>query len=230
MENTKNKITIAIDGHSSTGKSTLAKALAKHLNYIYVDTGAMYRAVTWYAINNDLINSSGINEIALINSLDKISIGFTNISGKNHTNVNGLDVEGYIRGLEVANWVSKIASIPQVRKKLVAEQQYLGREKGVVMDGRDIGTVVFPDAELKFFMTADAKVRAQRRYDELTEKGESVNFEEVLSNVKERDFMDENREDSPLRKAKDAVLVDNSEMSREEQLEKILSLVKKLDI
>lgn len=224
MENTS-KITIAIDGHSSTGKSTVAKTLAKQLHYVYVDTGAMYRAVTWYALYKNMINDSGINTNLLITSLNDISISFTNISGENHTFVNGIDVEKEIRGLEVANWVSKIAGISEVRMKLVTAQQAMGKEKGVVMDGRDIGTVVFPDAELKIFMTANPEVRAKRRYDELVSKGDTVDFEAILANVKERDFLDENREDSPLKKAEDAILIDNSKLSREEQLTYILSLV-----
>ncbi len=225
MENTNKKITIAIDGHSSTGKSTIAKSLAKYLNYIYVDTGAMYRAVTWFALKQGLIDDSGIKRVQLISRLDEISISFTNISGENHTIVNDLDVEREIRGLEVANNVSKVASIPEVRRKLVAEQQFLGSAKGVVMDGRDIGTVVFPKAELKVFMTASADVRAQRRYNELRGKGEEVDFDDVLKNIEERDFLDENRKDSPLVKADDAILLDNSKLSRNQQFDHIISLV-----
>ncbi len=229
MENTNNaqQIVIAIDGHSSTGKSTVAKEIAKKLNYIYVDTGAMYRAVTWFAIQQKHINvsSSTFNKKALIHDLDQIAISFQNISGKSHTLVNGIDVENAIRSLEVANWVSKVAAIPEVRKKLVAEQQILGEKKGIVMDGRDIGTVVFPEAELKIFMTADAQKRAVRRFEELKAKGEDVNYLNVLANIKERDYLDENRSDSPLKKADDAILIDNTNLTKEAQLNYMLTLV-----
>jgi len=224
LENTNN-IIIAIDGHSSTGKSTVAKTLAKSLNYIYVDTGAMYRAVTWYALQNGIINNS-INVNLLIDKLEAISISFKNIKGCNHTFVNGVDVENEIRGLEVANWVSKVASISEVRKKLVSEQQAIGGNKGIVMDGRDIGTVVFPNASLKIFMTASAEIRAKRRFEELLQKEETVTYETVLANVIQRDFLDENREDSPLRKANDAVVIDNSKLTKEAQFEYVLQLAK----
>ncbi len=223
-ENTK--IVIAIDGHSSTGKSTVAKELAQHLNYIYVDTGAMYRAVALFALQQKFITDN-LNTDALINALPQIQIDFkkdTNgglITFLNHTNV-----EGQIRSLEVSNWVSDVAAIPQVRKKLVEQQQKIGSAKGVVLDGRDIGTVVFPDAELKLFMTASAEIRAERRFKELQAKGDTqVNFEAVLENVQKRDHIDSTRKDSPLLKAADAHLIDNSNLSKEAQFNLILDLV-----
>ncbi len=225
MGNIKNKLTIAIDGHSSTGKSTVAKSLAKQLGYIYVDTGAMYRAVTLYAIQQNYISEQGLDKEQLVSALDLIDVSFSNINGKMHTFLNDIDVENEIRGLEVAKWVSPVASISKVRKKLVSLQQGMGKYGGVVMDGRDIGTVVFPNAELKIFMTADAAVRAKRRYDELIAKGDTVTFEEVLTNVEERDFIDENRNDSPLKKAEDAILLNNSNLTREAQLTFLLKLV-----
>ena len=221
------KITIAIDGHSSTGKSTVAKQLAKALDYIYVDTGAMYRAVTWYALENNIINQS-LNTNLLIEELPNIDIRFIQVANFAYPliHVNGKNVDEDIRSIEVSKWVSKVAAISEVRKKLVEQQQQMGKDKGIVMDGRDIGTVVFPDAELKLFMTASAEIRAERRYNELLAKGKDINYQDVLDNVNSRDIMDSTRKDSPLVQAKDAILIDNSTTSREEQFEQILSLVK----
>ncbi|TYA78773.1 (d)CMP kinase [Seonamhaeicola marinus] len=223
-----NKITIAIDGYSSTGKSTIAKQLAKRLGYVYVDTGAMYRAVTLYAMQKDLIHESDFNVEALIYQLDKINITFKyNIDlGFAEVYLNGVNVEKRIRTLDVSGFVSKVAAVSDVRQKLVAIQQQMGQDKGVVMDGRDIGTVVFPDAELKLFMTSSAEKRAQRRFKELKDRGDDVLYEDVLKNVQERDFLDSNRKDSPLVKAKDAIEIDNSNLSLEEQFEKVLRLVR----
>lgn len=222
-----NKITIAIDGFSSTGKSTVAKALAKHLGYIYVDTGAMYRAVTFYAMQNKLISDNHFDREKLISKLDNIIIRFVFNQEKGFSEVylNDTNVEKEIRTLEVSQFVSQVAAIPEVRKKLVEIQRRIGNNKGVVMDGRDIGSVVFPDAELKIFMTASPEKRAKRRYDELLDRGEIVIFDDVLKNVKERDYIDSNRKDSPLIKVKDAVEIDNSDLSLEEQFEKICVLI-----
>ncbi len=218
------KITIAIDGHSSCGKSTMAKDLARKIGYIYVDTGAMYRSVTLYALRHQLMDEEHIEEEQLRESMDDIRISFAlnAETGRPDTYLNGECVEQEIRGMEVSNNVSRIAAIPFVREAMVAQQQQMGRDKGVVMDGRDIGTVVFPDAELKIFVTASAEVRAQRRYDELRGKGEEADYDEVLRNVKERDYIDSHREVSPLRQADDAILLDNSEMSIPEQNEWLL--------
>ena len=221
------KITIAIDGFSSTGKSTLAKELAKYLGYIYVDTGAMYRAVTYYAMQNNYINHEEFNKQALINDLPKIKLTFQfnpNL-GFAEMYLNNINVENEIRTIEVSSFVSKVAEVSEVRAKLVEQQQEMGKNKGIVMDGRDIGTVVFPDAELKIFMTASAQTRAQRRYDEMSEKGQPVSYETVLENVQQRDFIDTHREDSPLVKADDAIEIDNSHLSREEQFQVVLDLV-----
>lgn len=221
------KITIAIDGFSSTGKSTIAKLIAKKYNYIYVDTGAMYRAVSLYAKNNNFVGKSYLNEKELISNLNNISLSFhfNEELGFAEMFLNNSNVEKEIRTLEISELVSKVAAISQVRKKLVAEQQLMGKNGGIVMDGRDIGTVVFPDADLKLFMTASADKRAKRRYKELTDRGDKVNFDEVLFNVQERDRIDSTREDSPLIKAKDAIEFDNSDMSIKEQFERIISLV-----
>jgi len=228
LETTK-KIIIAIDGHSSTGKSTVAKELSEHLNYTYIDTGAMYRSVSLFALEKGYIKNESIDEKLLVESLDEIAIEF--LSNKEteriETFLNGKNVEKKIRSLEVSNYVSHIASISEVRKLLVKQQQIMGKQKGVVMDGRDIGTVVFPEAELKLFMTASPEVRATRRYEELTNNGEKVSYKEVLQNVEERDYIDSNREDSPLIQAHDAHLIDNSKLSREQQFKLILDLVKK---
>lgn len=221
------KITIAIDGFSSTGKSTLAKQLAKHLGYIYVDTGAMYRAVAFFAMQNNLISSDSFNKVGLVNQLKDIMLEFkfnTDL-GFAEMYLNGDNVEKDIRTIEVSGFVSKVAEVSEVRAKLVEQQQEMGKNKAIVMDGRDIGTVVFPDAELKVFMTASASTRAQRRYDELLQKGDVVTYEEVLKNVEERDYIDTHREDSPLVMASDAVEIDNSYLNREEQFEAVLDLV-----
>ncbi|WP_327018457.1 (d)CMP kinase [Croceibacter atlanticus] len=222
------KITIAIDGYSSTGKSTVAKQLASHLNYIYVDTGAMYRAVTLYALNNNIISETVFNKEKLINELDNIEITFKYNETKGFAEVllNSINVEHQIRTLKVSNFVSPIATVSEVRKKLVSQQQRLGKDKGVVMDGRDIGTVVFPDADLKLFMTASAEERAQRRYKELIERGDAVNYEDIYNNVVERDLIDTTRKDSPLVKAKDAIEIDNSQLTLDGQFHTILQLVK----
>ena len=221
------KITIAIDGFSSTGKSTVAKGLAKKLGYVYVDTGAMYRAVTLYMMRKLFVSENNLNEESIVRHLPFISLKFifNEDLGYGEMYLNDENVEKEIRYMEVSEQVSKVAAIPQVRKMLVEQQQEMGKEKGVVMDGRDIGTVVFPDAELKIFMTASTEKRAQRRYDELKERGDEVEYEAVLKNVKDRDFMDSTREDSPLIKADDAVEFDNSEMGLEQQFDEILKIV-----
>ena len=213
------KITIAIDGHSSCGKSTMAKDLAREVGYVYVDTGAMYRSVTLYALRNGLFTEGGINEEALRQQMANIQISFkfNAETGRPDTYLNGELVEHDIRTMEVSNHVSPIATLGFVREAMVAQQQQMGKDKGVVMDGRDIGTVVFPDAELKVFVTASAKVRAQRRYDELKAKGMEADFNEILKNVEERDYIDSHREVSPLRKADDAIELDNSNMTIAEQ-------------
>ncbi len=215
------RIIIAIDGHSSCGKSTFAKAIAARLGYIFIDTGAMYRAVTLYALEHGAIESCIANESKIEAMLEDININFrfNPERGASDIYVNGDMVEGKIRTIEVSNCVSAVSSIGAVRSKLVAMQQAMGRDGGVVMDGRDIGTVVFPDAELKIYMTADAMVRAERRYKELTAKGDSVSLEEIYENVVSRDHADMTRAISPLRKAEDAIVLDNSHMSVEEQME-----------
>lgn len=220
MDKIIKKIVIAIDGFSSCGKSTFAKAIAARLGYIFIDTGAMYRAVTLCAIRQGAVDENSVNEQAVVALLDglEVSFKFNAERGASDVYVNGECVEGAIRTIEVSNCVSRISSIRQVREKLVALQQQMGRDRGVVMDGRDIGTVVFPDAELKIFMTADPKVRAERRYAELTAKGDVVTMEEILENVISRDEADMTRAISPLRQAEDAVVLDNSYMSVEEQM------------
>ena len=220
METSKN-IIIALDGFSSCGKSTFAKSIAQRLGYIFIDTGAMYRAVTLYALEHGAIQSGIVDESAVVALLPEISITFrfNPQRGASDIYINGDLVEGKIRTIEVSNCVSSVSAIAEVRKKLVAMQQEMGKQKGVVMDGRDIGTVVFPDAELKIFMTADPKVRAERRYAELTAKGDNVSFEEILENVVSRDKADMTREISPLQQAEDAIILDNSHMTVAEQME-----------
>jgi len=222
------KITIAIDGYSSTGKSTVAKQLADSLGYVYVDSGAMYRAVALYAMEQGIISKEHFDKAKLIASLPFIQLQFEKKEegGKAHVFLNGHDVENEIRNLEVSEFVSPIATIPEVRAKLVVQQQEMGRKKAVVMDGRDIGTVVFPDAELKIFMNASAQERAQRRYKELLKRGENIKFEDVLQNLEDRDRIDSNRKDSPLRKASDAIEINNSEMNIEDQFQMVLQLAK----
>lgn len=214
------KITIAIDGHSSCGKSTMAKDLARELGYVYVDTGAMYRAVTLFAIREGLFRTDGSVDAAALESRMnevKVAFAFNEATGRPDTLLNGENVEREIRTMEVSAHVSQVAALPFVRSAMVARQQEMGRDKGVVMDGRDIGTTVFPDAELKIFVTASPEVRARRRYDELRAKGMEADFDDILKNVEERDYIDSHREVSPLRKADDAIELDNSNMTIEEQ-------------
>ena len=221
--NMNNKIIVAIDGYSSCGKSTIAKALAKYAGYTYVDTGAMYRAVALYAQRIGIANpESGYTD--LLAQLDNIQIGFIQTPDGQHVTLNGEDVEASIRTLEIGNLASQISTIKEVRAFLVAQQQAMGEKKGIVMDGRDIGTVVFPNAELKLFLTASPEVRADRRFKELQAKGENPVWEEVLADVNDRDYRDTHRAESPLRQAEDAVVVDNSQMSREEQMEYIIEV------
>ena len=210
------KIIVAIDGYSSCGKSTIAKELAKYAGYIYVDTGAMYRAIGLYTLRNGLTD-----EAAIIQALPQIQVGFIQAGGAQHVTLNGEDVESQIRTLEVGNRASQVSQIKEVRAFLVAQQQAMGKDKGIVMDGRDIGTVVFPKAELKLFLTASPEVRAQRRFDELVEKGEKPDYNAVLADVNDRDYRDTHRAESPLRQAEDAIVVDNSHMTREEQMQVI---------
>ena len=223
------KITIAIDGHSSTGKSTLAKQLAKALNYIYIDTGAMYRAVTLFAMQQGFITSDAFDAGQLVANLNHVflSFKFNEDLGFAEIYLNDENVEEKIRSIEVSNFVSKIAEVSAIRTKLVQQQKKYGIDKGVVMDGRDIGTVVFPDAELKIFMTASAEIRAERRFLELQEKSPNITFDEVLKNVVERDKIDSTREDSPLIVAENAVMIDNSNLTKEEQFNLILDLAHK---
>lgn len=213
-------IIVAIDGYSSCGKSTIAKALAKHAGYTYVDTGAMYRATALYAQRQGL--AEHLEQI--IPLLKDIQIGFTQTPSGQHVTLNGEDVEAYIRTLEIGNLASQISTIKEVRAFLVAQQQAMGEKKGIVMDGRDIGTVVFPKAELKLFLTASPEVRAERRFKELQSKGENPVFEDVLRDTNDRDYRDTHRAESPLRQADDAVVVDNSHMTREEQMEHIIKV------
>lgn len=224
-----NKITIAIDGFSSTGKSTVAKRLAKHLGYAYVDSGAMYRAVTWFAMKNNFINKERFDVDSLVSHLDDIHIRFVfnKDVGFAEVYLNDVNIEENIRTLEVSSFVSKVAEVSEVRSMLVKQQQKLGKGKGVVMDGRDIGTVVFPEAELKLFLTASSDDRAKRRFDELTKRGDNVLFDDVFQNIEERDYIDSHREDSPLVRADDAIKIDNSSMTKDEQFDLILGLVNK---
>ncbi|KIO52420.1 (d)CMP kinase [Flavobacterium hibernum] len=221
------KITIAIDGFSSTGKSTLAKQLAKELGYVYVDTGAMYRAITYFAMQKQLIKTDFFDKKSLTEVLPKIQLEFKFNAdlGFAEMYLNDENVEKQIRTIEVSNFVSKVAEVSEVRSKLVEQQKEMGKNKAIVMDGRDIGTVVFPDAELKIFMTASAETRAQRRFDELQQKGDDVSYEDVLKNVVERDYIDTHREDSPLVIADDAIEIDNSYLNKEEQFAAVLDLV-----
>jgi cytidylate kinase len=226
----KKKIIIAVDGHSSCGKSTLAKELANILGYLYLDSGAMYRAVTLFALRNHLAGNGKVDEPGLTDRLNEIKIDFrfNPVTRQNDTFLNGENVEEEIRQITVSSYVSPVATIAEVRHALVKQQQKMGRSKGIVMDGRDIGTVVFPQAELKLFMTASPEVRAQRRYDELKDKGLQVSYQEILENVEERDRIDSEREISPLRQADDALVLDNSHLTRREQLDWTLDKVKEI--
>lgn len=221
------KIIIAVDGHSSCGKSTLSKQLAKYLHYNYIDTGAMYRAVTLFALQNNLIKNKQVNTMKLIACLNDIVITFkyNEAEQKSDTYLNGENIEEEIRELDVSNNVSPVATIKEVREEMVRQQQAMGNDKGIVMDGRDIGTVVFPNAELKIFMTASPEIRAQRRYYELTQKGSNVSYDDILANVLERDKIDSSRKESPLKQAADAIVLDNSNLTREEQLNWIIEKV-----
>ncbi|MFI3261606.1 MAG: (d)CMP kinase [Rikenellaceae bacterium] len=223
-----NKIIIAVDGHSSCGKSTFAKMIAQKMSYVFIDTGAMYRTVTYFAQQNGFIDGEKVDETAIISSLDKLDIYFKYNAdkGKSDAYLNGVCVENEIRTIKVSSFVSRVSAIKQVRELLVKLQQDLGKEKGIVMDGRDIGTTVFPSAEIKLFMTASVDVRAERRFKELTAKGDTVSLEEIKVNVESRDFQDENRSESPLRKADDAIVLDNSFMTLEGQMEWFENLLK----
>lgn len=223
------KITIAIDGYSSSGKSTMAKELAKKIGYVYVDSGAMYRATTLYAIRHGMTDpEKGVDTRALAAALPDIHISFSIApDGTQHTMLNGEDVEKEIRGMQVSGWVSPVAVIPDVRHYLVKIQQSYGQEKGIVMDGRDIGTTVFPDAEMKVFVEASPEVRATRRFEELKEKGVPANYDDVLANIRERDHIDTTREESPLRQAHDAFALDNDRLTREQQMDILLKLFEK---
>lgn len=220
-------LVIAIDGYSSCGKSTIAKSLAKRLGYIYIDSGAMYRAVTFYCLQNNLIKNGIVAQQELISKLNDIHIEFRINKEKQCDEIylNGENIEEAIRGMEVSDNVSYVSTIQEVRRQMVLLQQGMGKNKRIIMDGRDIGTVVFPDADLKIFMTADVDVRAMRRYCEYIEQGKNISIEEVKENIKKRDFIDENREESPLCKAEDAVVLDNSNLNREEQLNWIINLI-----
>ena len=222
------KIIIAVDGYSSTGKSTTAKAVAKALGYVYIDTGAMYRGVTYLALEKGLVSTQGVEIKPLMKALrhSKFNFVYNPALGFSELYLDGRNIEDNIRSIDVANWVSEIAKQPEVRTFLVNLQRKMGEEKSVVMDGRDIGTVVFPEAELKIFMTASEEVRAQRRFKELQTKGEKISFEEVLANIKHRDHVDTTRKESPLRKADDAITIDNTHLTIEEQVDKILSILK----
>lgn len=224
------RITIAIDGYSSTGKSTVAKALAKRLSYTYIDSGAMYRAVTYFAMLNNCFEDGLFDSTKLKSLLDQIHISFKYNSdlGFSEVYLNDKNIESEIRSLEVSNLVSHVAAVSEVRKLMVSQQQAMGRDKGVVMDGRDIGTVVFQDAELKLFMTASSEVRANRRFEELISKGDNVKYEAVLENIINRDHIDTTRADSPLKKADDAIEIDNSSLSKLEQLDVILEHVERI--
>ncbi|RKS42727.1 cytidylate kinase [Gillisia mitskevichiae] len=223
---TDHKITIAIDGFSSTGKSTVAKQLAKELSYVYVDTGAMYRAITLYAMRKGFITKDSFDTDSLIKDLPNLNLKFAFEAARGFAAIylNDENIEDEVRTLEVSQYVSRVAAVSEVRAKLVSQQQLMGLEKGVVMDGRDIGTVVFPNAELKIFMTATAEERAKRRFKEMKQKGQEVSYDEVLKNVEERDHLDTTREDSPLVKAEDAIEIDNSSLSLDEQFNTLLNI------
>lgn len=223
---TDHKITIAIDGFSSTGKSTVAKQLAKELSYVYVDTGAMYRAITLYAMRKKYITKDSFDTESLIKDLPSLNLKFVFEASRGFAAIylNEENIEDEIRTMQVSQYVSRVSALSEVRKKLVSQQQQMGLEKGVVMDGRDIGTVVFPNAELKIFMTASAEERAKRRFKEMKEKGQEVSYDEVLKNVEERDHLDTTREDSPLVKADDAIEIDNSSLSLDEQFNTLLKI------
>jgi len=223
------KLIIAIDGYSSCGKSTFAKSIAKELNYIFIDSGAMYRTVTLYSIRKGFIGNGGLNTIGILSELNNIQIDYilNPETKKYETFLNSENVEEEIRNMEVASHVSRISQIPQVRSRMVDLQRQIGANKGIVMDGRDIGTVVFPDADIKIFMTASIDIRTRRRYDELREKGISIDFEEIKRNLVARDIADENRDISPLRRADDAIVLDNSRMSVEEQMLWIKQIIQK---
>jgi cytidylate kinase len=225
------KIVIAIDGYSSCGKSTIAKGLAKRIGYLYVDSGAMYRAVTLYCLQQGIIKEEKFSEEEVIQEIDKVNLelDLNSFTGISEIFLNGVNVEDHIRDMNVSQFVSPISAIKCVREKVVALQRKFGKDKGIVMDGRDIGTNVFPDAELKIFMTADEEVRVQRRWKELTTKGVKVTFEEVKQNIAQRDYADTHRKYDPLRKAEDAVVLDNTHMTVEEQLEFVLQLLAKKD-
>lgn len=222
------KITIAIDGYSSCGKSTVAKQLASLLSYTYIDTGAMYRAVTLYFIRNQFAEFDNAEKVKAC--IEPLVIDFRNNGKSSHNTIhlNGEDVEKEIREMQVSQMVSRVSAIPEVRKKLVTLQQKMGAGKGVVLDGRDIGTVVFPDAELKIFMTAEPNIRAERRLAEMKEKGIQVSFDEILKNIEQRDYLDTNREDGPLRRADNAIVLDNTKMNKEEQLQYLVGLVNQI--
>lgn len=224
------KITIAVDGFSSCGKSTMAKDLAREVGYIYIDSGAMYRAVTLYSIENGIFNGDVIDTERLKNEIGNIHITFrlNPQTGRPDTYLNGVNVENKIRTMEVSSKVSPISTLDFVREKMVEQQQAMGQEKGIIMDGRDIGTTVFPDAELKIFVTATPEIRAKRRFDELKAKGQEAGFDEILENVKQRDFIDQSREVSPLRQADDALMLDNSELTVEEQKKWLLEQFNKV--
>jgi CMP/dCMP kinase len=221
------RITIAIDGYSSCGKSTLAKALAKELNYIFIDSGAMYRGVALFCIQNNLVEDNKISEVKLKELLCNIRIAFelNNKTNKADLFLNGVNVEDLIRKPNVANIVSKVASIKEVREKLVSEQREMGKDGGIIMDGRDIGSVVFPNADLKLFVTAKPEIRTERRYIELIGKGENISKQEVKKNLEERDYLDTHREESPLVQTEDAILLDNSNLNQEEQLIHVLNII-----
>ncbi len=226
------RITIAIDGYSSCGKSTIAKALAANLGYSYVDSGAMYRAVTLYALQHGIIKDGAFSESEIVHSLDHIilSFQFNAHAGTSETFMNGINIEKEIRMMDVSSYVSPVSKVHDVRVKMVALQRQMGKSKGVVMDGRDIGTNVFPDAELKVFMTADPDIRTQRRLDEMKEKGQNISRDDVRKNLMERDYEDTHRKENPLIQAPDAITLDNTDLTRDEQLEFVLKLVQNLKL